>query len=195
MPQPLDAPPTWQQGEHHKMLSSLGDIIICWCYQASSFPSDTAQGRVIVGARLLTKLTLYLFLSFLFTIHSFCFMQLFWLIKSELVMSYLFFSYYFIVQASSRAVAAPGSGATVHDVVVVRHLLINTALLLQMCEEKNSNAWLWFFRQITHASLFSCKKKKKNQKKLIASSAFFLLEQVLIDFLTIFYKFQIQFLH
>lgn len=36
--------------------------------------------------------------------------------------------------------AAPGSGVTVHDVVVVSHLLINTTLLLQMCEEKNLNA-------------------------------------------------------
>lgn len=76
------------------------------------------------------------------------------------VLTFLLFVFsflFFFVQASSRAMAAPGSGATVHDVVVVRHLLINTALLLQMCEEKNSNARLWFFSQITNASLCSCK--------------------------------------
>lgn len=72
--------------------------------------------------------------------------------------------------------AAPGSGATVHDVVVVRHLLINTALLLQMCEEKNSNARLWFFSQITNASLCSCK-----ILPLIATSVGFFFFILLLD--------------
>lgn len=69
-----------------------------------------------------------------------------------------------------------------HDVIVVRHLLINTSLLLQMCEEKNSSTRLRFFNQITHASLCSCK-----IFYLIASPAFFfsLIRTSVISFSTI----------